>query len=231
MRQVSLRNVGARDREIELTSYVELALAGQADDEAHPAFSNLFVETEFVPGVDALVARRRPRAPHEPEVWAAHVAEVHGEQSTGGVQYETNRLKFIGRGGTLAEPRCVAAGEPLSGETGSVLNPIFALRYRLRIAAGEVARVTLTTLIADSREKVLQAAQRYNVASAFERTATLAFTHAHVRLRHLGIEAEEAHVYQRLAGYLVYRSAGAVTSYVEDEPVQGRTVMAVRYFG
>ena len=225
VRQVSIRNVGARDREIELTSYVELALAGQADDEAHPAFSNLFVETEFVPGVDALVARRRPRAPHEPEVWAAHVAEVHGDQPTGGVQYETNRLKFIGRGGTLAEPRCVAAGEPLSGETGSVLNPIFALRYRLKIAAGEVARVTLTMLIADSREKALQAAQRYNVASAFERTATLAFTHAHVKLRHLGIEAEEAHVYQRLAGYLVYRSAGAITSYVEDEPVQGRTVL------
>src|SRR5439155_18581467 len=51
IRRVSLTNLGSRHREIELTSYAEVALAPQAADVAHPAFQNLFVQTEFVPEI------------------------------------------------------------------------------------------------------------------------------------------------------------------------------------
>jgi len=48
VRRVSITNLGLRTREIELTSYAEIVLAPPAADAAHPAFSNLFVQTAFV---------------------------------------------------------------------------------------------------------------------------------------------------------------------------------------
>ena len=76
---MSLTNLGTRTREIELTSYAEIVLAPPAADAAHPAFSNLFVQTEFAPELGALLATRRPRSHGEPQVWAAHVVVVEGE--------------------------------------------------------------------------------------------------------------------------------------------------------
>ena len=61
VRRVSITNNGSRIREIEITSYAELVLAPQASDVAHPAFSKLFVETEFLSDVGALLATRRRR--------------------------------------------------------------------------------------------------------------------------------------------------------------------------
>jgi cyclic beta-1,2-glucan synthetase len=57
-------NRGSSARTIELTSYAEVVLASAASDAAHPAFSNLFVQTEFLPAASALLCtRRRARAP------------------------------------------------------------------------------------------------------------------------------------------------------------------------
>src|SRR5206468_12926713 len=59
MRRLSIANYSSRPREIELTSYAEVVLAPRADDLAHPAFSNLFIETEFYAPHHALFACRR----------------------------------------------------------------------------------------------------------------------------------------------------------------------------
>ncbi len=76
LRRVSITNRGMRPRDIQVTSYAELALTSQANDAAHPAFSNLFVETEFVPEFGALLATRRKRSDDETPVWAAQVLVV-----------------------------------------------------------------------------------------------------------------------------------------------------------
>ena len=90
---------------------------------AHPAFQNLFVQTEFAPEVGALVATRRPRARDERQIWAAHVAAV--EEQTGEViQYETDRARFLGRGRSVRSPVSVIDGRPLSNTVGAVLDPL-----------------------------------------------------------------------------------------------------------
>ncbi len=61
IRRVSLTNLGSRVRELELTSYQEVVLAPQAADVAHPAFQNLFVQTEYDAG-DRCAARHAPAA-------------------------------------------------------------------------------------------------------------------------------------------------------------------------
>src|SRR5206468_4261537 len=78
-RRVSLTNHGTRTREIDVTSYAEVVLAEPAADASHPAFSNLFVQTEAVPELDTLLATRRARSRDETPVWLAHVARVEGE--------------------------------------------------------------------------------------------------------------------------------------------------------
>ncbi len=203
IRRVSLTNVGSHAREIELTSYAEIVLAPLAADVAHPAFGNLFVQTEYVPEIGALLATRRPRSKDERQVWAAHVLVVE-DQAPAALQYETDRARFLGRGRTVRSPVSVLDGRPLSNTVGAVLDPIFSLRCRVSVAAGSTVHVTFSTVVAESREDVLDLADKYRESATFERAATLAWTQAQVQLRHLGIEADEAHLFQRLANRVLY---------------------------
>ncbi|MGZ6267916.1 MAG: GH36-type glycosyl hydrolase domain-containing protein, partial [Candidatus Limnocylindrales bacterium] len=202
-RRVSLTNLGSRSREIELTSYAEIVLAPQAADVAHPAFQNLFVQTEFVPDIGALLATRRQRSRDEQPIWAAHVAAVE-EETSGVIQYETDRARFLGRGRSVRSPVSVIDGRPLSNTVGPVLDPIFSLRCRVRLAPGATAHALFSTVVAESREEVLDLADKYREAATFERASTLAWTQAQVQLHHLGIEADEAHLFQRLANWILY---------------------------
>ena len=170
---------------------------------AHPAFAKLFVETEFVPDLGAILATRRRRSSGDPLVWAAHLAVVEGETS-GDVQFETDRARFLGRGQTIRSPAAIAEGWPLSNTVGAVLDPIFSLRRRVRIPRGATARVAFWTLAAASRDDVLDLADKHHDAMAFERATTLAWTQAQMQLHHLGISTDEAHLFQRLANHVLY---------------------------
>ena len=203
MRRVSIANSGMRAREIQVTSYAELSLTTQAADAAHPAFANLFVETEFVAEVGALLATRRKRSADEASVWAAHVLVVDDEFA-GELQYETDRARFIGRARSLQNPLSVIDGRPLSGTTGAVLDPILSLRRTVRIPPGGAVHLIFSTVVAGTREEALNLADKYRDARIMERTRTLAWTQAQVQLRHLGISAEEAQLFQRLANAVIY---------------------------
>jgi cyclic beta-1,2-glucan synthetase len=203
VRRVSITNHGIGTREIELTSYFEIALARQADDLAHPAFAALFVQTEFVPELGAILATRRQRSAADPLVWAAHLAVVEGI-SSGDVQFETDRARFLGRGQTIRSPAAIADGWPLSNTAGAVLDPIFSLRRRLRIPRGATARIAFWTVVAATRDEVLALADKHHDPVAFERTKRLSWTQAQMQLRHLGIDTEAAHLFQRLANHILF---------------------------
>ena len=207
VRRVSITNLGGtRTREIELTSYAEIVLAPPLADTAHPVFSNLFVQTEFAAELGALLATRRPRSHGEAQVWAAHVIVAEGD-TVGELQYETDRARFLGRGRGIRTPMSVIDGHPLSNTVGAVLDPIVSLRRRVRLVPGATARVTFSTLIAQSRDEALALADEYNNPATFERAATLAWTQAQVQLRHLGIDANEAYLFQELASRILYSDA------------------------
>jgi cyclic beta-1,2-glucan synthetase len=203
VRRVSISNASSRAREIEVTSYAELVLAPQAADLAHPAFSKLFVETEYLPLAGAILATRRRRSPDEPQIWAAHLAVVDGE-AIGKPEVETDRARFLGRGGSPRTAFAVNEGRSLSNTVGTVLDPIFALRRRLQIAPGATARIAYWTMVAPSREALLDLIDKHRDATGFERATTLAWTQAQVQLHHIGIDPGEAGLFQRLAGHLLY---------------------------
>src|SRR5689334_19127681 len=203
VRRISLTNHTSRVREIELTSYAEIVLASPSADAAHQAFSNLFIETEFVPGENAILAHRRQRSSDESPIWGVHVVVAEGDQ-VGAAQYETDRGRFLGRGRTASNPIAVMEDRPLSNTTGAVLDPVFSLRRRVRIPPNQTVRCSFSTAVARSREEAFALADKYHDPNIFERELRLAWTKAQVEMSHLKIDAEEAHLFQRLAARIVY---------------------------
>lgn len=167
LRRVTLRNLGQATRRIELTSYAEVVLQQWAADAAHPAFSKLFIQTEWVAATQTLLAHRRPRAAAEFSPWLAHALCT---TDPGVVAYETDRERFIGRGYSLAEPRSLLENAPLSGTVGNVLDPIVSLRHSIELSAGATAEVTFMLGAAAERDSLLATVQRYRQASQIAAT-------------------------------------------------------------
>ncbi|MDB5473442.1 MAG: glycosyl transferase, partial [Devosia sp.] len=203
VRRITLANTGRRAQEIELTSYAEVVLTSPATDNAHPAFAKMFVQTEHLSEFDAIIATRRPRSGADPEVWAAHFAVVEGELAAD-PQYETDRARFIGSARALGDAAVLRTGESLSNTVGTVLDPIFSLRRRLRVVPGKVSRVAFWTIVAASRAELLDLLDKHHDRSAFDRAKTLAWTQAQVQLRHLDVGTQEAADFQRLAAPVLY---------------------------
>ncbi|GLK72384.1 hypothetical protein GCM10017643_25000 [Ancylobacter dichloromethanicus] len=221
MRRVSLTNSGRKAREIELTSYAELVPATAATDNAHPAFAKMFVETEHRPEFGALIATRRLHSPHEAEIWAAHFAVIEGEMLDP-PQYETERACFLRRNREPGEAAVIREGAPLSNTVGTVLDPVFALRHRVKAPAGRTARVAFWTLVASSREELPNLVDKPYDRNAFERAETLAWTQAQVQRRHLDVTAEEAADFQRLAAAGDEPVLDEQVAFLEGPPLAGR---------
>jgi cyclic beta-1,2-glucan synthetase len=203
VRRVSLTNHSTRMREVELTSYAEVVLNAFGADFAHQAFSNLFIETEFIAGENALLAHRRRRSSDERPIWGIHVVVVEGD-SVGAIQYETDRGRFLGRGRTTSNPVAIIEDRPLSNTTGAVLDPVFSLRRRVRIQPNQTVSCSFSTAVAHSREEALALADKYHDPNIFERELRLAWTKAQVEMSHLKIDSDEAHLFQRLAARILY---------------------------
>ena len=205
VRHLKLTNHGSAAIEIEVTSYAEITLCPANADAAHPAFQKLFVETEFLPQANAILARRRPRDAKEKAPWAAHVlAAGAGAMLQGKVEYESSREKFLGRGGTLANPAALADDARLTGSVGAVLDPIFSLRCRVTVPPHESAAVAFTTIYAPTREEAVSLAETYHELRGVLRAFEMAWAFNQVALRHLHLSPAKAHLFQRLAAALLY---------------------------
>jgi cyclic beta-1,2-glucan synthetase len=211
IRRVTLINHDSSPHELELTSYAEVVLAPRAADLSHPAFGKLFLQTEWLPGSEALLCRRRMRSAAELPLWAVHVAAVddsaRGGTAVGEIQYETDRARFLGRGRSPANPVALEPGSVLSGTVGAVLDPVLCIRRRFRIEPGGSCMMALTTAFAESRAEALTLADQFHEAGAATRAFELAWAHSQVEHRHHVRSGGDAHLYQRLASHLFFAGA------------------------
>ena len=203
VRRITVTNNSDKAREVELTSYGEIVLAPPETERAHPAFANLFVETEWHEWCSAVTATRRPRSATERPLWCVHVAATARDR-VGPVTCETDRARFIGRGRSTRDPVALEMDGALSGTTGAVLDPIFALRARVVLGPGQAASVAFTTLVATSREQAFELADRYRDPHAAQRALDLAWTSSQIELRELNLSPADAAIAQDLAGHLFY---------------------------
>ena len=203
LRRITLFNRSPVTRIIELTSYAEVVLATAAADAAHPAFSNLFVQTEFVRDPLAILCTRRARSPDEKPPWLFQLMSGKGGEQ-GEISCETDRARFVGRGGNMTRPLAMQTPGPLSNTAGSVLDPIISLRRTVSLQPNESAVVDLVTGATDDRTQALALAAKYQHSRMGDRAQELAWTHSQVTLRQLNASEAEAQLYSRLASALLY---------------------------
>ncbi|PKN34158.1 MAG: cyclic beta 1-2 glucan synthetase [Deltaproteobacteria bacterium HGW-Deltaproteobacteria-19] len=206
LRRMTITNKARTSRTIEVTSYAEVVLASSAQDALHPAFSNLFVQTEIIREQTAILCTRRPRSLEEQSPWMFHLMAVHGAE-TGEVSYETDRMRFIGRGNTVADPEAMRCSAGLSDSEGSVLDPIVAIRYPITLDPEESATVIIVTGIAETRNACLDLVGKYQDRHLADRVFNLAWTHSQVLLRQINATEADAQLYGRLAASVLYANS------------------------
>ncbi|WP_246120728.1 glycoside hydrolase family 94 protein [Chitinolyticbacter meiyuanensis] len=203
LRRVRITNLSNERREIDLTSYAEVVIAPAAADAAHPAFSNLFVQTEIVRPRHAILATRRPRSLGEQAPWMLHLMSVHGETS-GVASFETDRLRFIGRARSTIAPQAVLQ-DALADSEGSVLDPIVAIRRRVVLQPDEAVTVDIVTGMAATREQAHELIEKYQDRRLADRVFDLAWTHAQVALMQINANEADVQLYARLASAVLYQ--------------------------
>lgn len=206
LRRMRITNRRRTRRVIEVTSYAEVVLAPAAADVSHPAFSNLFVQTEILEKEKAILCTRRARSVNEQPPWMFHMMSVHGARINQ-TSYETDRSKFVGRGHTTTAPHAMTSIDPLSGSQGPVLDPIVAIRHRIVLEPEQVTTVDLVMGAAETRETCVNMINKYQDNHLADRVFELAWTHSQIILRQLNASEADAQRYSQLANSIIYQNA------------------------
>ena len=209
-RQVELHNLGEQWLEIELISAFEVTLSAARADEAHPAFTNLFVRAEWQPAQRALCFERKPRLPTEPALRLAHFLADSDPQVTG-VRVLADRQRWLGRNRDASQPLAdfdpwPAAGAQASGDAvvlDTGLDPVCAFSVRLRIAPLAKAKLTFATAASDQDGTLRAVIDKYLQPSHVQRASLMSATLAGIRLRGLRVNAETFAAIQSLSTALV----------------------------
>jgi cyclic beta-1,2-glucan synthetase len=203
IRRISLSNHTNQTRHISLTSYAEIVLASQTADQRHPAFNKLFIESEYLSELNALLFRRRPRSQTEKPVFLIHALLTgHGIDVTGA--HETDRARFIGRLKTARSPAVFEEGGALSGSTGATLDPIYSLSQEVTLEPNSTKKLAFITLASHSRQAVIDLADRYRSWRLIEHAFYQAQTRAEIELRQLGLTADQVEHIQKLLSVLFF---------------------------
>lgn len=213
IRRVTLHNQDGKPRRLVLTSYAEVVMADQATDQRHPAFNKLFIESEYVPELDALVFRRRPRSESDDPVFVAHFMLSAGRAPGLPTGHESDRATFLGRRGAgadspLAQPVALAAvsgTEPwLSGGVGATLDPVMSLQRAVELQEGDTAQLAILTAVAASRAELLALVGRYQTWAAIEHAIGQARSRSELELRQSDLSTVELERFQALLSVLLY---------------------------
>jgi len=201
IRMLTIRNDTPRTRRLIFTSYAEVVLAPAIDDEQHPAFSKLFVESKFLAELDALAFRRRSR---EPEKRFPHLLHrvVYDSRTTEFLGVEGDRSRFIGRCGILRRP--ALAGERLSGSVGAGLDPIMSLQVGVKLDPHATERIAFITLVSGSHESLIEHAERFDTLAALDWVREEAENEDRWQAHRLDVSPDQIPRFQQLLSLLVH---------------------------
>ncbi|MCC6952674.1 MAG: cyclic beta 1-2 glucan synthetase, partial [Deltaproteobacteria bacterium] len=204
VRKVSLTNLSSHRRQIELTSFGEVVLQSARADSAHPAFSKMFVESEALPDLDALLFSRRPRSRHEERFYFIHLVTQRIVWDR--VHYESSRFEFIGRGKSAKQPRAFDEGVQLPESVGYVLDPVFSLQTKVEIEPGQTEVVVFVSATARTREEALSLGSRYKEMHQISRAFEMAWSQSSVELRNEQTAARQWASFQKLGNALIFNA-------------------------
>lgn len=202
MRRIHITNRSGKRRVLDITSYSEVVIAPASADAAHPAFSNLFVETKILEHSNAILCSRRPRTQHDTPPFMFHLLKMHGTKAEE-ISYETDRMKFTGRTNTLKSPTAMRNSK-LSDTQGAVLDPIVSIRYKFVIEPDETIVFDMLLGASDTHPGCINLIDKYQDKNHKDRVFDLAWTHSQIVLHQINASEAEAQLYTRLAGSVLF---------------------------
>jgi cyclic beta-1,2-glucan synthetase len=201
IRMVTIRNDTPRVRRLVFTSYAEVVLAPSVEDEQHPAFSKLFVESEYLPAFDAIAFRRRSRVPdrHYPHLLHRAVYDTSAATFLG---VEGDRSRFIGRSRSTQFPAVISGR--LSGTVGAGFDAIMSLQVGVEMAPHATERIAFVTLVSGSHESLLENAERFDTLAALDWVREETANEARWQAHRLEISPDQIPRFQQLLSLLIH---------------------------
>lgn len=202
IRRVDLYNRGEDSVELQLTSYMEVVGDSYLAELSHPAFNKLFLESEFLEEESIFLSKRRNQKGND-KPYILHMVKVMGEM-IGKMEYENDRLRFIGRNNGLENPDALVHGDELSNTAGFSNDPIMSMRVTVRIPAGESISVAYITGVCKSKTEAVEIGEEFsnpyrvnNVFDEFRRQSEM-------ELKYLEITRTQHNAFQDLMGPIFY---------------------------
>ncbi len=203
IRTVTLHNLSSSEMTLDVMSCFEAVLADPRADEAHPAFSNLFIQSEWHAQWRALLLSRKPRLQGDPAMAVAHFLAV-ADANIRAIDCMADRRSFLGRSRVAGQPALLPQARKADGSVINGLDPVAGLRVRLRLAPGGVARLSFATAAAEDTVELIARIDKYLQPMHVERAARMAATLAQVRLRDLAVAPERNAALQDLNTALIH---------------------------
>ncbi len=199
IREMTLINNSSENKSYEVTTYSEIMLDEYKAGISHPVFNKLFLETDYEDGV--LIAKRKKRNIRDIEKFAFHFAF----SDDSGLQidsYETSRQNFIGRMKHIQNP--AAINSPLTNSIGTVLDPVFSVRYKLDLKPGESKKIHFIYGYANNLHEIRAARELLFTGQQMQELKYLNSHYVEAKRTHLGIDVRQEILFQKVASRLVY---------------------------
>jgi len=205
IRKVTLTNNGKNSKQIEITSYLEVVGDNFLAELSHPAFNKLFIESEFLQEQSIFLSKRRSNK-GDANPYLMHMVKP-GVKLLKSVEYENDRLKFIGRNNTLQNPDAVVNSISLSNNAGFCNDPIMSLRVNISLGEGETACISFITGVCKSKEEAIKISEdlsiNYRIDDIFEKFRQ----QREIELKYLEITRPQLNAFQDLISPIFYPSS------------------------
>ncbi len=202
IRRVTLTNHSKETKLFELTSYLEVVGDSHLAEISHPAFNKLFIESEYLEEQEIFLSKRRSgKKSNYPYILHMLRSELKPCRR---VEYENDRLRFLGRNNTPANPISVTDSIPFSNQAGFCNDPIMSLRVTISVEGGNTASVSFITGVCDTKEEAIVLGQElgktYHIDDIFEKFKL----QKKIELKYLEINRAQINAFQDLIGPIYY---------------------------
>ncbi len=205
VRKVTLINHGTDTKQMHLTSYIEVVGDSHMAELSHPAFNKLFIESEFIEEHGAFLSKRRgSKGGSNPYV--LHMVKANGEVIKK-LEYENDRLKFIGRNNTLENPDGVVNNRSFSNLSGFCNDPIMSIRATISLAPGETLHVSFITGVCESREEAIHISEEFGTTYRIDDIYEKFRLQRDIELKYLEITKYQLNAFQDLISPIYYPNA------------------------
>lgn len=202
IRKVTLKNHGIEKKQIELTSYLETVADSYMAEASHPAFNKLFIESEYVQEHAVFISKRRGTGKNV-NPYVMHMVRA-GTGDPIRVEYENDRMRFIGRNNTLVNPDAMTSNMPLSNTSGFSNDPIMSLRVTVNVEPASDVTVTFITGVCENREEVMKVCDEMSVSYRVDDIIEKARLQSIMELKYLGITSARLNAFQGLISPIFY---------------------------